>query len=75
MSGEVVDSGKAHLLDLQKPVPHAPSGVRRVHPADDRGFFYHRQDFELPDLHGHCIGIAIGHQPTGRTMPRHAEAP
>jgi hypothetical protein len=74
MGREVIDARKAHILDLQQPVPHAAAGVGGMDAANDRDFLDDGKDFVLTDFHGDGIGIVVGHQ-TGRgTVPRHAEA-
>src|SRR5690606_57394 len=54
-------------------MPHSSSGVGSMNTANDGDFFHHREYLKLPNFHGDCIGITIGHQSGCRSVSRHTE--
>ncbi len=55
-------------------MPHPPTRIGGVNPANDGNLIDYRQHFVLADFHGDCIGVTVGHQAAGGAMTGHTEA-
>src|SRR5690606_42027842 len=73
MSGKVVDTRKAHLLNFQQMMPHPTSRIRTMHATDNWCLVDYGQNFKLTNIQRYRISVPVSHQPCCRSMSRHTK--